>query len=1084
LFTVLALSGQPAAAESTSQVTPPQNQPAATRVLTVGVYADSFPYCFTDEHGQLTGFSVDLTDALARKMNVSIKRVARSPDEVNRRFQAGEFDFLQMLRESSERAAWVDFSIPYVYADQAVFLRRTGPRITQLSELSQKRLAINRTNSTAVTFVQTMRPMPEILPAADAPEALQMLEDGRADAAFLGRKIALSYIQKLGLKNIILYTGPLPRVEQRLGYAVHKGDQELLGKINESLAMLYHTGEFAQIHDKWFGRLEPKRLTREESLALIAGALGVVALVATGFALRQRRLARRIAEQETALKNNERIFRDLFNNAQVGMLRSRLDGSAMLNVNDKLLALFGWSRAEVLGNNALIHWADPAQRDELIRQLKADQRVVDFECHLRTKQGDLRVCLASLSLYPAEGIIEGSLIDITERQQATDLVRQQANFVRSIFDSNPAHLAVLDERGTIVDVNAGWRRFGLENDAPAASQCWLGTSYFQESPGAPIDEFARRAYIGIREVQQGVRTEFGMAYPCHSPSEQRFFMMRVVPLAGRPGFVVVSHTDETARRRAEQDLLESERRYRLVSENSSDVIWLFDLEQKRFSYVSPSVQKLRGFTADEVLGQRIEDALTAESSQLLKNDLALRLAAFSRGDESTRTQTHEIEQLRKDGTLVPTEVATTLITDNQGRVTHIQGVTRDITLRRQAEADRLILSKLESTGILAGGIAHDFNNLLTAILLGVDICRAGGRLDEPARASLDDVRRSVFAARKLTQQLITFAHGGAPLIESTDVAPLVRNSARIALSGSTVALRPVFADDLWAAEVDAAQIGQVVRNLVLNAREAMPAGGTIEILTENIPAGRTAGLALPPRDYLRISITDHGTGIPEDVRSKIFDPYFSTKQRGTQKGMGLGLTICHSIIRQHHGLLTFQTVLNQGTTFEVYLPATRPLAATAEAPPATATAAPPRVKILLMDDDDLIRKISGILLERMNYEVAVAANGRAAVDLYAEAHAAGRPFHVVLLDLTVPAGMGGLEAMTHLRALDPGVKAVVMSGYTHDESLQNYADHGFLDALQKPFELDALQTVLTRTLGRSTPGIIASVARVSRPVIL
>ncbi len=1066
MLIALALAGQPASAESAAQGSSAQPQPTTGRVLSVGVYTDSYPFSFNDERGQLTGFSVDLTDALARKMNVPIKRVVHSPDELNRRFQAGEFDFLQMLRETSDRAAWADFSIPYVYADQVVFLRRNGPHIAQLGDLGQKRLAVNRTNPTALFFVQTMRPVPEILHVADAPEALQMLEDGRADAALLGRKLALSYIQKLGLKNITLYTGPMPRVEQRLCYAVRKGDQELLGKINESLAMLYHTGEFARIHDKWFGHLEPKNMTREEALAVVAGAFGLVGLVAIGFALRQRRLARRIAEQEAALQNSERIFRNLFNNAEVGMLRSRLDGSAMLNVNDKLLAIFGWSREEVLGNSVLIHWADPTQRDELIRRLKADQRVVDFECDLRTKQGDPRVCLTSLTLYPAEGIIEGSLIDITERKQATDLARQQANFVRSVFDSNPSHLAVLDERGTIVDVNEGWRRFGLANGAPAASRCWLGASYFQESAGTPTDEFAQLAYAGIREVQQGARAEFVLEYPCHSPDEQRFFTMRVVPLAGRPGFVVVSHTNETARRRAEHALLESERRYRLVSENGSDVIWLFDLAQKRFSYVSPSVEKLRGFTADEVLGQRLQDALATESYQFLKNDLAQRLEAFARGEESTRTQTHEIEQLRKDGSFVPTEVVTTLITDDRGRVTHIQGVTRDITLRRQAEADRLILSKLESTGILAGGIAHDFNNLLTAILLGVDICRSGGGLDQEMQASLNDVRQSALAARHLTQQLITFAHGGAPLVEFADVAQLIRDSARIALSGSTVAFRPVFAGDLWAAEVDAAQIGQVIRNLVLNAREAMPAGGTIEIRAENIPAGSLTGLALPTGDYLRISVTDHGAGIPEDVRSKIFDPYFSTKQRGAQKGMGLGLTICHSIIRQHRGLITFHTVVNQGTTFDVYLPATRPLAPAAAAPPSASTDAPPRVKILLMDDDDLIRKVFGVLLERMNYEVALAANGREAVDVYAQAQAAGRPFHVAILDLTVPAGMGGLEAMRLLRVLDPGVKAVVMSGYTHNQGLQDYADHGFLDALQKPFELDALQSVLDRILGR------------------
>jgi PAS domain S-box-containing protein len=514
-----------------------------------------------------------------------------------------------------------------------------------------------------------------------------------------------------------------------------------------------------------------------------------------------------------------------------------------------------------------------------------------------------------------------------------------------------------------------------------------------------------------------------------------------------------------------RDLAASEKNYRLLAENGSDVIWLFDLAADRFSYVSPSIEKLRGFTAAEVLGQTMAEALTPESYRLVAANLPGRLAAFAAGDDSLRTQSHEVDQPRKDGTIIPTEVVTTLICDERRRATHIQGVSRDITARKQAEADRLVLSKLESTGIMAGGIAHDFNNLLTVVMLGLEEAQLGQGLGAEVRSNLDEAHQATQALRNLTQQLIVFSRGGEPVRRLAAIEPIVRESAQLALSGSNVAARFAIAPDLRSAEIDEAQIGQVIRNLVINAREAMAHGGVVTIRAENLGLADGSTPALPPGDYLRVEISDEGPGIPPEVLPKIFDPYFSTKQRGDQKGMGLGLTICHSVIKRHWGTITVDSTPGRGTSFSVYLPASpKPTPAMNATPPP----APNEARsghILVMDDELSIRKMLGTVLGRMGYTFALTSHGQEAVDAFAKAKEDGHPFDLVFLDLTVRDGMGGIEAARRLRSIDPAVKMIVMSGYSSDQMLQEYAREGFVDALPKPFDLNSMKAVISRTFG-------------------
>ena len=413
----------------------------------------------------------------------------------------------------------------------------------------------------------------------------------------------------------------------------------------------------------------------------------------------------------------------------------------------------------------------------------------------------------------------------------------------------------------------------------------------------------------------------------------------------------------------------------------------------------------------------------------------------------------------------PLEVELEAIAFESGQACRV--AVTDITARKRAESDRLILDKLESTGILAGGIAHDFNNLLTIMLLNLELAQTLNHSDEKLALHLAEAKETCLLASSLTAQLLTFAKGGAPIRKAMLLSGVIQESARLAMSGSKAGCEFSLAEDLWMAEVDAGQIGQVIRGIVLNAREAMPQGGMVYVRAENAVLRAQELLSLPPGEYVRVSITDQGTGIAKDVLPKIFDPYFSTKHRGDQKGMGLGLTICHAVVQKHGGAIAVKSEVGSGTTFDIYLPAARKLSAGEKAP--TPPSEPRHGRVLVMDDEEGVREVLGQTLEGMGHAVELAENGQEAIEVFRSAQRLGRRFDAVLLDLTIREGMGGQETIQALLKIDPDVKAIAMSGYIDSPVILEPERHGFKAALEKPFDAGKLREILAQVMD-SSPG--------------
>ena len=536
-----------------------------------------------------------------------------------------------------------------------------------------------------------------------------------------------------------------------------------------------------------------------------------------------------------------------------------------------------------------------------------------------------------------------------------------------------------------------------------------------------------------------------------------FYEVRLLPFVERD--IVGIARDITERRRAEAALRESEERLALAQRAGRVGTFDWDVRSNRVFWTAESAE-IFGITLEQFAG-----TYDVWAALVLPEDRARLEAFFAVWLRSARdSEQWEYRIVRPDRQERWIESKGHVVRDSTHHPVRVIGTNLDITERKQAEHDRLILGKLESTGILAGGIAHDFNNLLTGMLLNLGMAQMTRQADPEVAGYLSEMRQAVSAAKVLTDQLITFARGGTSVRRPTDLAGLLRESTLLALTGSNVEAKLALADDLWPAELDGGQLGQVVRNLVLNAREAMPGGGVVSLRAENVVL-RAGGIPpLPPGEYVRVSVSDHGLGIAPETLPKIFDPYFSTKQRGMQKGMGLGLTICHSIVQKHAGAIVVESTPGAGATFLVYLPACRN-AVVAE-PSLQPDHRPRSGRILVMDDELRIRTIFEMTLKRIGYEAVLAADGQAAVELYEKARAEKRPFDAVILDLTVRGGMGGGEAMQALLPCDPAVRAVVMSGYSDDKMMQDYARYGFKAALIKPFDYETLRGVLDRVLAR------------------
>ena len=397
------------------------------------------------------------------------------------------------------------------------------------------------------------------------------------------------------------------------------------------------------------------------------------------------------------------------------------------------------------------------------------------------------------------------------------------------------------------------------------------------------------------------------------------------------------------------------------------------------------------------------------------------------------------------------------IRDKESKIVGVVIVFRDVTEKIKMEEDLLKARKLESVGVLAGGIAHDFNNILVAIMGNISLAAILVKPEDKAHELLLEAEAASMRAKKFTQQLLTFSKGGEPIKQLTSIAEVIRDSASFILRGSNIRCEYNIPADLWPVEVDTGQISQVIQNIIMNASHAMPEGGVIDITCNNIAINNNAIQSLATGDYVKIAIKDRGIGISPHLIDKIFDPYFSTKHEGS----GLGLAITHSIISKHNGHITVESEQGVGSTFTIFLPASKqkPIAEHKEVEPMKIQG---KGTILIMDDEEIVRKVAKEMLSLFGYDVLLAVDGEQALEMYQQHMQAGTGIDAVIMDLTIPGGMGGREAVTKLLAIDADAKVIVSSGYSNDPVMANCKEYGFSGVINKPFRTqDLVETIST-----------------------
>ncbi|NOQ66487.1 MAG: response regulator [Desulfobacterales bacterium] len=379
----------------------------------------------------------------------------------------------------------------------------------------------------------------------------------------------------------------------------------------------------------------------------------------------------------------------------------------------------------------------------------------------------------------------------------------------------------------------------------------------------------------------------------------------------------------------------------------------------------------------------------------------------------------------------------------------------EIYEKHKIQEELLKAKKLESVSVLAGGLAHDFNNILAAIMGNISLALLYTDHDDKRHKLLAEAEKASLRAKDLTQQLLTFSKGGEPVKTLASIEEVIRDSANFVLRGSNVQCKYHFTKDLWPVEVDSGQISQVIQNIVINARHAMPDGGIIDVTCENYDKTQKDRLLTQADSYLKITIQDSGVGMPLKLLDKIFDPYFSTKREGS----GLGLAICHSIISKHNGYIKVESVQGEGASFIFYLPALKGQQPAEQLGEETFQVIGSG-KALVMDDEEMIRDLAGKMLSYSGYHVTFAKNGEESIDFYKKEMETGIPFDFVILDLTIPGGMGGKEAIKKILQIDPKAKVIVSSGYSNDPVMANYKEYGFSGVIAKPFQLKNLQKAI------------------------
>ncbi|MBI5642682.1 MAG: PAS domain S-box protein [Deltaproteobacteria bacterium] len=745
---------------------------------------------------------------------------------------------------------------------------------------------------------------------------------------------------------------------------------------------------------------------------------------------------------EEKLEESEKKYRLLFEHLNDAAFLADAGTGRLFETNKQGEVLLGRERDEILGmHQSELH--HPGKSEEYRKRFTAHVEkgsTANDMGEVLMKDGTAVPVHISSATFELGGkkLILGLFRDMTEYMKAQEALRLMGEQFRVALKHSP--IAVFNQD---TELRYTW----VYNPHPGLStEEMLGkTDRDLLSPGDA--ERLTRIKSAVLKTGLAAREEVKVSY---NNGPDIYYDLTIEPLydaKGEIGGITCAAMDITRHKRIEDDLRKSEARLSAAQQIARIGNWDLDLSTDEMEW---SDEIYRIFCMEpgkaSLTYEGFLSLIHADDRENFKNSVKTALSSNLPVTTEFKTTCPKCEHI------CSSKIEPKL--DDSGRPSRVIGTVQDITENKKLERELLKSQKLESIGVLAGGIAHDFNNLLTGIYGNISLAGKYLSPDNKARQILLRAEAASIRARDLTRQLLTFSKGGAPVKQTVSLAERMRDWCSLALLGSNAQCHFDIHEALWPVDIDEGQISQAIHNLILNASQSMPGGGTIGIRGDNVVLSKKEGLPLKEGSYVRISIEDKGAGIPDEHLEKIFDPYFTTKQKGT----GLGLATTYSIIKNHEGYITVESQVGSGSAFYVYLPASRKEAVRNE----KVKEAPVfgKGKVLVMDDEELIRDLTGDVLPYLGYSVELAKEGSEAIGLYISAMKSEEPFDAVILDLTIPGGMGGREALEKLLEINPNVKALVSSGYSNDPIMADYKKYGIKGVVAKPFNIETLSKAL------------------------